>query len=74
MKIDSFDRGAVYAILTRADLRLLADLCNDLPVTDLREYSLAHRETLGGLLETVEIAMDHLPPHTEQTAETEGQP
>jgi hypothetical protein len=60
MQFDGIYHDRVNVILKAEDLRLLADLCNDLP-ENAREFNPAHREALGAALETAELAMRLLP-------------
>ena len=56
MQFDGIYHDRVNIILKIEDVRLLADLCNDLS-EDMREWSPIHRETLGAALETAELFM-----------------
>lgn len=60
MQFDGIYHDKVIVCLSIEDIRLLADLCNDLS-EDVREFSPAHRETLGAALETADLAMRLLP-------------
>jgi len=60
MQIDGIYRDKLIVCLNVADIKLLADLCNDLS-EDMREWNPAHLETLGAALETAELAMQWIP-------------
>jgi hypothetical protein len=59
VQIDGIYHDHVIVCLSPEDIRLLADLCNDL-AEDAREFNSAHRETMGAALETAEMFMHYL--------------